>query len=68
MNTRAPNVGQAERLAAGILAIGLLARSVKVSHPLGLIAAGCLVYRALTGHCYGYDWLGVRTCKLPSQS
>jgi hypothetical protein len=65
MSTRPINVAQTERLAAGILAVALLARSVKISRPLGLIAAGCLIYRALSGHCYGYEWLGTGTCKLP---
>ncbi len=65
MNTRPVNVGQAERVAAGILAVAILTGAVQVRHPLRFFVAGCLVYRALRGHCFGYEWLGVSTCKIP---
>ena len=62
--TRPINVGNTERLVAAGLAAALIASSVRIRHPLRLVAAGCLVYRALKGHCFGYEWLGVSTCKL----
>lgn len=62
--SRPVNVGETERLVAAGLAIGLLATSIRIRKPLRLIAAGCLVYRALSGHCYGYEWFGMSTCKL----
>jgi hypothetical protein len=68
MKTRPVNVGPAERVVAGIAAVALLATSLRVRRPLRLIAAGCLAYRALSGHCYGYEWLGMSTCKLPPRS
>ena len=64
MAERPINVGETERLVAGALAVVLIAQAVRVVRPLTLLAAGCLVYRAVKGHCYGYEWLGVSTCKI----
>ena len=64
MNNRPTNVGETERTVAGVLAVALIASMIRVRHPLRLIAAGCLVYRALSGHCFGYEWLGMSTCKI----
>ncbi len=67
--TRHPvNVANAERVVAGIAAAVLLAGSIRLRHPLRLIAASCLIYRAFSGHCYGYEWLGTGTCKLPPRT
>jgi hypothetical protein len=63
MSARPVNVSDGERVAAGLLAAVLLAGAVRIRHPLRLIAAGCLIYRALRGHCFGYEWLGIGACK-----
>ena len=68
MSTRPVNVANAERVVAGVAAVALLASSIRLRHPLRFLAAGCLVYRALSGHCYGYEWLGTGTCKLPPRA
>ena len=64
---RPVNVGTAERLAAGALAGALFISILRKPTPLKLLSLGCLVYRATQGHCYGYEWLGVRTCQLPER-
>lgn len=68
MSTRPVNVANAERAIAGVAAVALLTSATRRPHPLRLIAAACLVYRALSGHCYGYEWLGTGTCKLPPRA
>ncbi len=67
MSARPANVSDTERTVAGVAAVVLLA-SIGLRHPLKLIVAGGLVYRALSGHCYGYEWLGTGTCKLPTRA
>lgn len=62
------NVGQTERLAAGVLGAALLASALRPLRPLRLAGAACLFYRALSGNCQGYEWLGVSTCRLPEKS
>jgi hypothetical protein len=57
------NVGNAERLAAGVLAGALLASVIRKPAPLRIFALGCLLYRAFSGHCYGYEWCGLSSCK-----
>lgn len=64
MNNRPVNVANTERAVAALLAGVVLVRSLRTASPIGLIAAGCLIYRAVSGHCYGYEWLGVSTCHL----
>lgn len=62
----AVNVGGSERWASGV-AGGLLALyglSRGSLFGLGLAAVGGgLLYRGVTGHCYGYGVLGVNTCR-----
>lgn len=61
------NVGDQERLASvsgGLLltTVGLLRRSVWSA---GLLLAGIyLIYRGLSGHCYGYEALGINRANL----
>ena len=65
MNSKFPvNVGQTERIAAGVLGVALLASSVRISKPLAFIGAALLFYRAISGNCKGYQLFGVSTCKL----
>ena len=64
MSNRPVNVGATERLAAAVLAGALLVGSIRKPAPLRFLAIGCLIYRALSGHCYGYAWLGASTCKV----
>lgn len=54
------NVGDAERLATGILGVALMAGAIR--RPLLLIGGACLIYRALSGNCKCYEALGVKTC------
>lgn len=61
------NVNQTERFAAGILGVALLASSIRPVRLLRLAGAACLFYRALSGNCKGYEWLGVSTCRLPQK-
>ena len=68
MTTRPVNVANAERVIAGVAAVALLASAIRRPSQLRLLAAACLVYRALSGHCYGYEWLGTGTCKLPPRA
>ena len=62
--TRPINVSHPERLVAGLAAVLILSTCLRVRHPLRLFAVGCLTYRALKGHCYAYEWLGVKSCKM----
>lgn len=64
MSSRPLNVGEAERLAAGVLAGALFVAALRRPTPSGFLAIGCLLYRAVRGHCYGYEWGGMSTCKL----
>jgi hypothetical protein len=64
MSDHPVNVGETERLAAGVLAGALIVATLRRPTPLRFIAVGCLLYRALSGHCYGYEWLGASTCKV----
>lgn len=64
MSERPLNVGSTERLAAGLLAGALAGGALRLPLPMRLVAIGCLLYRITSGHCYGYEWLGVSTCKL----
>lgn len=62
-----PNVGEVERIAAGLAGMALIAvgsrKSLLGSLPLVLLGGG-LVMRSLTGHCPLYDRLGISTsCK-----
>jgi uncharacterized membrane protein len=59
--SRPVNVGDTERLITGVLGVALLAGAVR--RPLVLLGAGCLLYRALSGHCKVYEALG--TTPLP---
>lgn len=68
MSIRPVNVANTERILAGVAAVALLASSIHLRHPLRLLVAGCLIHRAMSGHCYGYEWLGTGTCKLPLRS
>jgi len=57
------NIGQQERwlsTVAGstLLAVGLLGSKWRLAPAL---LGGALVYRGLTGHCYGYSALGLST-------
>jgi hypothetical protein len=64
MTDRPINVGSTERLAAGALAGATFISFLRRPSMLKGFALGCLMYRATRGHCYGYEWLGVSTCKL----
>jgi hypothetical protein len=64
MSERPINVAPAERLAAGVLAGVLTGGAFRISPLMRLFAIGCLLYRITSGHCYGYEWLGVSTCKV----
>ena len=64
MSDRPLNVGETERLAAGVLAGVVLVAALRRPTFLRVAAVGCLLYRALSGHCYGYEWLGTSTCKV----
>lgn len=59
------NVGEAERLATGLLAAALLAGAMRVNKPVRFLVALALFYRAFSGNCKTYEWLGVSTCKIP---
>jgi hypothetical protein len=61
------NVSPSERLAAGALAGALFVSFLRQPTLVKGLALGCLVYRATRGHCYGYEWLGVSTCKLANR-
>ncbi len=67
MSDHPVNVGSAERLAAGALAGATFLAFLRRPSLLKGLPIGCLVYRATRGHCYGYEWLGVSTCKLPDR-
>jgi hypothetical protein len=58
------NVNETERYAAGVIGAALLAGGLRPLRPWRLFWAACLLYRAVTGNCKGYEMLGVSTCKL----
>jgi len=58
------NVSETERYAAGIIGAVLLASGLRPMRPWRLFWATCLLYRAVTGNCRGYEMLGISTCKL----
>lgn len=60
------NVGDGERLASllGGLILVVLGATRKSISGLGAVAGGAyLVYRGLTGHCFGYQALGLNTMR-----
>lgn len=60
------NVGSGERLASlvGGLILVVLGATRKSVSGLGAVAGGAyLVYRGLTGHCFGYQALGLNTVR-----
>ncbi|MDB6152075.1 MAG: hypothetical protein JWL90_528 [Chthoniobacteraceae bacterium] len=64
-NSRPPvNVGDAERLATGILGVALMAGAIR--RPLLLIGGAWLIYRALSGNCKCYEALGLKTSQSQS--
>ena len=58
------NVSETERYAAGVIGAVLLAGGLRPMRPWRLFWAACLLYRAVTGNCKGYEMLGVSTCQL----
>lgn len=64
MKNKPVNVGNTERLVAAGLAGVMLIRFIRRPGLLGLFALGSLIYRATTGHCYGYQWAGLDTCSI----
>jgi hypothetical protein len=56
------NVSETERYAAGLLGAVLLASGLRPARPWRLFWAACLLYRAVTGNCKGYEMLGISTC------
>ena len=61
------NVSESERFAAGLIGAALLASGLRPLRPWRLFGAACLLYRAVTGNCKGYEMLGMSTCKLPRE-
>jgi len=58
------NVGDVERLMSGLGAAALIAAGVKRGRWDGVamvLLGGALAYRGITGHCHGYEALGVST-------
>jgi hypothetical protein len=58
------NVGAQERmlsLGAGSLLILFGFLRLPISAVVALVGGGYLVYRAVTGHCYAYDFMNVNT-------
>ena len=56
------NVGDSERWASAIAGGAIVAAGLKSRSALGLVGAalgGALIYRGLSGHCYGYAALSV---------
>ena len=64
MSDHPRNVGEAERLAAGVLAGVLFVSALRRPSLPRYFAIGCLIYRAVRGHCYGYEWCGTSTSKV----
>jgi hypothetical protein len=61
-STAAVNVGQDERLVSLGVGSALLLNSLigpRRSRPLSLLVAAGLLYRGMTGHCHGYELLGI---------
>ena len=56
------NVSNTERFAAGLIGAVLLASGLRPVRPWRLFGAACLLYRALTGNCKGYEMFGMSTC------
>jgi hypothetical protein len=56
------NIGELERL--GSLAVGgwFFLKGVLSRRASRVVLGGLLVYRGLSGHCKGYELLGVDTC------
>ncbi|HSI13513.1 MAG TPA: DUF2892 domain-containing protein [Chthoniobacter sp.] len=64
MTSKLPvNVSQTERYAAGILGAVILANALRPPRFWRLFWAACLLYRAVTGNCKGYEMLGISTCE-----
>ncbi len=60
------NVAPVERIASAAIGAAIIAYGLRRWSPLGLLLAavgGALVHRGVTGHCYGYEGLGVNTRK-----
>ena len=55
------NVSESERYAAGIIGAVLLAAGLRPLRPWRLFWAACCFYRLFTGHCKGYEMLGIST-------
>lgn len=55
------NVGQMERAAGAAIGAGLLVWGARKRGLLTSIAGAELLRRSATGHCYGYDLLGITT-------
>lgn len=63
MSVKLPvNVSETERYAAGILGAVILASALRPPRFWRLFWAACLLYRAVTGNCKGYEMLGISTC------
>src|SRR3954447_654144 len=60
------NITQAERIASAIGGGLLAAAGLKRRSPLGValaVVGGDLLRRGITGHCYAYEALGIRTAE-----
>ena len=69
MSSKLPvNVSQTERYAAGILGAIVLASGLRPPRFWPLFWASCLLYRAVTGNCKGYQMLGISTCEVKPKS
>lgn len=64
MSSKLPvNVSEAERYAAGIIGAVVLASALRPPRFWRLFWAACLLYRAVTGNCKGYEMFGISTCE-----
>lgn len=65
--TRPQNVGQLERLGSMVGGSMLLLGALKRGNGslLSALLGGSLLYRGLTGHCHGYELLGINTAEHP---
>lgn len=63
------NVGENERLVSLFGGAALLVNAFfgpKRSRPLSLLAGAGMLYRGWTGHCAGYEAMGISTADSPS--
>ena len=64
--SQGPNVGYQERMVSSIAGALLAAYGLSSSKRGSLLIAGlggALLHRGMTGHCYGYEALGINTAK-----